>query len=128
MNKGDHHEIDSQFPAAKFKQRQDVQVHETIEAEFAKGRDFRGHGHVVDWPFRAAARAAAARMLVFPGPPKIFCRKPPEGAGDHANPTRGAKLSYLVGASVLGIPLSPGNSQPVGASGKIVDCWPALNA
>src|SRR5215471_18905841 len=73
---------------------------------------------------------AAARMLVFPGPPSSLRRKPSETFGDHASPRRGAKLRHVVGARVEGIgpppgrPGSPGTSQPFGAPGKTVDWTP----
>src|SRR5580693_10522010 len=63
-------------------------------------------------------------MLDLPGPPNILPRTPSENPGEYAKPSRGAKLLYLVGASVLGIPGSPGNTRPVGASGNSVDCSP----
>src|SRR5579859_5789976 len=43
-------------------------------------------------------------------------------------PSRGAKLLYLVGASVLGTPGSPGYTKPVGAVGYWTDCWPGISA
>src|SRR5262245_28924764 len=73
---------------------------------------------------------AAARMLVLPGPPKILPSTPSEAFGDQANPSRGAKLRHVVGASVDGIgsppgrPGSPGTSHPFGAPGNTVDCTP----
>src|ERR1700729_1059173 len=63
-------------------------------------------------------------MLVLPGPPKILPSAPSENPGEYARPNRGPKLLYLVGASVLGMPGSPGNTKPEGASGKTVDCSP----
>src|SRR5579871_2468782 len=63
-------------------------------------------------------------MLLFPGPPKIFPNAPSLKVGEYANPKRGPKLLYLVGASVLGMPLSPGYTRPCGESGKTVDCCP----
>src|SRR3954453_15468920 len=73
---------------------------------------------------------AAARMLVFPGPPNSVPKMPPEAFGDHASPSRGAKFFHVVGASVEGIgpppgsPGSPGTSHPLGAPGNTVDCTP----
>src|SRR3984893_7178767 len=67
-------------------------------------------------------------MLVLPGPPRIFSRRPPETLGEYARPNRGAKLLYLVGASVFGIPASPGYTKPVGALGYWVDCKPGTSA
>src|SRR5215470_16951949 len=73
---------------------------------------------------------AAARMLVFPGPPRILPSTPSDTFGDHANPSLGAKLRHVVGASVEGIgpppgsPGSPGTSHPLGAPGNTVDCTP----
>src|SRR5271170_5107461 len=64
-------------------------------------------------------------MLLFPGPPKILPNTPSLKLGEYASPSRGPKLLYRVGASVLGIPGSPGNTKPVGASGNTVDCSPA---
>src|SRR6185312_2499439 len=66
----------------------------------------------------------AARMLVLPGPPVILFRSPSWKSGEYATPARGAKLLYRVGASVLGIPGSPGTTQPFGAVGNTVDCRP----
>src|SRR5579862_154719 len=66
----------------------------------------------------------AARILVFPGPPKILCKAPSLKLGEYAKPRRGPKLSYRVGASVLGMPGSPGNTRPVGEPGNTVDCSP----
>ena len=43
-------------------------------------------------------------------------------------PRRGAKLLYLVGASVLGIPGSPGYTKPFGAVGYRTDCKPGTSA
>src|SRR6266478_5857351 len=43
-------------------------------------------------------------------------------------PTRGAKLLYLVGASVFGIPGSPGYTKPFGAVGYCTDCRPGTSA
>src|SRR5438270_13148072 len=63
-------------------------------------------------------------MLVLPGPPVSFPRRPSEKSGEYAIPARGAKLLYRVGASVLGIPGSPGTTQPLGAVGKTTDCSP----
>src|SRR5579864_5969080 len=63
-------------------------------------------------------------MLVLPGPPNTLPRTPSENPGEYANPTRGPKLLYFVGESVLGTPGSPGNSKPAGESGKTVDCSP----
>src|ERR1700730_15769117 len=65
-----------------------------------------------------------ARMLVLPGPPKIFAPTPSEKLGEYARPRRGAMLLYRVGASVLGMPGSPGTTQPNGAVGNCVDCRP----
>src|SRR5438270_12195902 len=70
----------------------------------------------------------AARMLVLPGPPNILPRTPSEKPGEYAKPNRGPKLLYLVGASVFGIPGSPGNTRPVGEPGKTVDCSPGTKA
>src|SRR2546430_13153864 len=39
-------------------------------------------------------------------------------------PSLGEKLLYRVGASVLGIPGSPGTTHPSGAVGNCVDCKP----
>src|SRR6185312_8104359 len=66
----------------------------------------------------------AARMLVLPGPPVILPRSPSLKSGEYAMPMRGAKLLYRVGASVLGMPGSPGTTQPKGAVGNCVDCNP----
>src|SRR6516225_8773752 len=66
----------------------------------------------------------AARILVLPGPPNILPSTPSENPGEYAKPSRGPKLSYLVGASVLGMPASPGNTNASGASGNTVDCCP----
>src|SRR5262245_45088245 len=66
----------------------------------------------------------AARILVLPGPPKILPATPLLNPGEYAMPTRGAKLLYRVGASVLGMPGSPGTTQPRGAVGNCVDCRP----
>src|SRR5258707_15884250 len=65
-------------------------------------------------------------MLVLPGPPNIMPRTPSENPGEYASPNRGPKLLYFVGARVLGMPGSPGNTRPVGASGNTVDCCPGL--
>src|SRR5213080_4332516 len=73
---------------------------------------------------------AAARMLVFPGPPSSLTRMPPDVFGDQASPSRGAKFPYVVGARVGGMgpppgkPGSPGTSHPFGAPGNTVDCTP----
>src|SRR5438552_1751386 len=73
---------------------------------------------------------AAARMLVFPGPPNSLPSTPPDVFGDQAMPRRGAKFPYVVGASVGGIgpppgnPGSPGTSHPFGEPGNTVDCTP----
>src|SRR6266851_2871085 len=73
---------------------------------------------------------AAARILVFPGPPNSLPSMPPEAFGLQAKPSRGAKFLQVVGASVGGIgpppgsPGSPGTSQPLGAPGNTVDCTP----
>ena len=67
-------------------------------------------------------------MLVLPGPPRIFPIRPWDTLGEYARPKRGAKLLYLVGASVFGIPASPGYTKPVGAPGYCVDCWPGTSA
>src|SRR5438105_15474628 len=73
---------------------------------------------------------AAARMLVFPGPPSNLPRKPSDTLGDQAKPKRGAKFLHVVGASVGGMapppgnPGSPGTSQPLGAPGNTTDCTP----
>src|SRR5208282_4230708 len=63
-------------------------------------------------------------MLVLPGPPNILPNSPSLKPGEYARPMRGPKLLYLVGASVLGIPGSPGYTSPVGEFGKTVDCSP----
>src|SRR5882757_2803176 len=65
-------------------------------------------------------------MLDLPGPPNILPRTPSENPGEYAKPSRGPMLLYFVGASVLGIPGSPGNTRPAGASGNSVDVWPGL--
>ena len=57
-------------------------------------------------------------MLVLPGPPKSL------PLGDHAKPTRGAKLLRLTGARLLGMPGSPGKTHPVGEPGNTLDCSP----
>src|ERR1700677_5191551 len=63
-------------------------------------------------------------MLVFPAPPRILPRKPSLTSGAYAKPILGAKLVYLVGPSVRGIPGSPGTTNPRGAPGKACDCSP----
>src|SRR5258708_7326378 len=63
-------------------------------------------------------------MLVLPGPPNSLPRAPSVNPGEYARPTRGPKLLYRVGAKVLGIPGSPGTTQPRGAVGNCVDCKP----
>src|SRR5271165_5969444 len=67
-------------------------------------------------------------MLVLPGPPKILPSAPSLKSGEYARPRRGPKLLYFVGASVLGMPASPGNTNPVGESGNTVDCRPGTQA
>ena len=53
--------------------------------------------------------AEAARTLVVPEVPNSFLKRLPSVAfGDQATPTRGEKSSASIGASVLGIPGSPG--------------------
>src|ERR1700675_3014187 len=63
-------------------------------------------------------------MLDFPGPPKILRRTPSVKPGEYARPRRGPKLLYRVGERVLGMPGSPGTTQPFGAVGNCVDCSP----
>src|ERR1700733_6605774 len=63
-------------------------------------------------------------MLVIPAPPMILPSSPSLGEGEKATPMRGEKLVYGVYARVEGIPLSPGKTHPVGASGNKVDCRP----
>src|SRR6201993_5008311 len=63
-------------------------------------------------------------MLDLPGPPNILPRTPSENPGEYASPNRGPKLLYFVGASVLGMPGSPGNTRPAGEPGKTTDCFP----
>ena len=72
--------------------------------------------------------SVAPGMLVLPGPPRIFPIRPWETLGEYARPKRGAKLLYRVGASVFGIPASPGYTKPLGAPGYCVDCWPGTSA
>src|SRR4051795_1765854 len=67
---------------------------------------------------------APARMLVLPGAPSSHRRIPSEALGAHAIPARGPKFFHEVGASVEGMPLSPGNTHPRGAPGNWVDCCP----
>src|SRR6476660_9817715 len=66
-------------------------------------------------------------MLVLPGPPKTLCNTPSLKSGEYAMPMRGAKLLYRVGASVFGIPGSPGNTHPLGDFGKSTDCSPGFH-
>src|SRR5215467_8047012 len=66
----------------------------------------------------------AARILVLPGPPKTLPKTPSLKLGEYASPIRGPKLLYRVGASVLGMPGSPGYTSPWGESGNTVDCSP----
>src|ERR1700683_5403218 len=63
-------------------------------------------------------------MLDLPGPPKTLPNTPSLKLGEYARPRRGPKLSYRVGASVLGMPGSPGYTRPWGDKGKTVDCSP----
>src|SRR5436189_5107840 len=63
-------------------------------------------------------------MLDIPGPPKILPAIPSLKPGEQAMPRLGEKLLYRVGASVLGIPGSPGTTHPSGAVGNCVDCKP----
>src|SRR5260370_33909947 len=63
-------------------------------------------------------------MLVFPGPPNTAPNNPAVKPGEYAKTLRGPKLLYRVGASVLGMPASSGNTNPSGASGNTVDCCP----
>src|ERR1051326_7273769 len=65
-------------------------------------------------------------MLVFPGPPMILPRSPPDFDGEYAIPNRGAKR-FPCGTKVLGTPSSVGYTRPRGASGKTFDCCPRLN-
>src|SRR5215469_15866972 len=67
-----------------------------------------------------------ARMLVWPEPPVSFLRNPLSVFGEYASPMRGPKLLYRVGARVLGIPGSPGKTQPRGDKGKSTDCSPGF--
>src|ERR1700727_323660 len=64
-------------------------------------------------------------MLVFPAPPRILPRNPSLASGAYAKPILGAKLVYLVGPRVRGMPGSPGTTKPRGAPGKDSDCSPA---
>src|SRR5437016_9734739 len=63
-------------------------------------------------------------MLVLPGPPKILAPTPSLNPGEYAMPSLGEKSLYRVGASVLGMPGSPGTTHPNGAVGNCVDCKP----
>src|SRR5271163_346982 len=63
-------------------------------------------------------------MLVFPAPPNTLPRKPPLASGAYAKPILGAKLVYLVGPRVRGMPGSRGTTRPRGAPGKDSDCSP----
>src|SRR5271156_2271674 len=63
-------------------------------------------------------------MLVLPAPPSSLPKNPPPASGAKATPILGAKLPYLVGPNVRGMPGSPGTTRPVGAPGNDSDCSP----
>src|ERR1700733_12786220 len=63
-------------------------------------------------------------MLLFPPSPKRALNNPFWKLGAYAKPILGAKLRYLAGDSVAGIPGSPGTTNPFIALGYRTDCSP----
>ena len=65
-----------------------------------------------------------ARMLVFPGPPKILPQNAVGETGRIGDAEARSEVVVVRGSKVVGMPGSPGTTQPVGAVGNWVDCKP----
>ena len=66
----------------------------------------------------------AARILVLPGPPKILPSTPSVKSRRISYPDSRREIVVVASEPALGIPGSPGTTQPKGAVGNCVDCRP----